>query len=148
MGPPTVEEMTFGKGVGVGLGLLILASTIAGAVGGAIRLIPDRPRGALTQGTLWVLALAFLELVVTDVFEFAPAVTDFLYALNGGLNMYAAVVIFVVVTVLAYFFRGGASVLRNTLVGTDAKGRSRPTTHRPRPALRVQSPCFPCSSAG
>ncbi len=35
--------------------------------------------------------------------------------------------IFVVVAVLAYFFRGGASVLRNTLVASDTKGRSKPS---------------------
>lgn len=126
-GPITVAELTFDKGVGTGLALLILVSTIAGAVGGAIRLIPDRARGALMQAVLWVLALAFLELVVSDVFEFAPALVDFLYAPNGGLNVYAAAVIFVVVAVLGYFFRGGASVLRRTLVGENAKGRSRPT---------------------
>ena len=43
-----------------------------------------------------MLALSFLELVVTDVFEFATVLTDFLYAVNGGLNLYAAAVIFVV----------------------------------------------------
>ncbi len=138
MGPPTVAELTFGRGVSTGealigsglaggIGLIILASTIAGAVGGAIRLVPDRARAALMQATLWVLALSFLELVVTDVFEFAPFLTDFLYAVNGGLNLYAAAVIFVVVAVLAYFFRGGASVLRNSFVSSDARGRSKPT---------------------
>ncbi len=69
-GPVTVAELTFDKGVGTGLALLILASTVSGAVGGAIRLIPDRARQAVMQATLWVLALSFLELVVTDVFEF------------------------------------------------------------------------------
>ena len=44
MGPPTVAELTFGKDLGVGIGLIILISTIAGAVGGAIRLVPDRAR--------------------------------------------------------------------------------------------------------
>jgi branched-chain amino acid transport system permease protein len=126
-GPVTVNELTFDKGLGVGIGYIILISTIAGAIGGAIRLVPDRARLAMLQATLWVLALAFLELVVTDVFEFAPALTDFLYSLNGGLNMYAAAVIFVVVFVLAYFFRGGASVLRRTMVTADARGRSKPT---------------------
>ena len=127
MGPITVAELTFHQDLGVGIGLIILASTVAGAVGGAIRLVPDRARAALMQATLWVLALSFLELVVTDVFEFAPFLTDFLYAVNGGLNLYAAAVIFVVVAVLAYFFRGGASVLRNTFVSSDARGRSKPT---------------------
>jgi branched-chain amino acid transport system permease protein len=77
---------------------------------------------------MWVLGLAFLELVVTDLFDFAPAIPKFLYAVNGGLNVYAAVTIFVVVTVSAYFFVGGRSVLRERLVGADTKGRSRPTT--------------------
>ncbi len=50
--------MTFDKELGVGLGLLILASTVAGAVGGAVRLIPDRVASggdagdALGAGTL------------------------------------------------------------------------------------------------
>ena len=127
MGPPTVAELTFHKSLGVGIGLIILISTIAGAVGGVIRLVPDRARAALFQATLWVLALSFLELVVTDVFEFAPFLTDFLYAVNGGLNLYAAAVIFVIVAVLAYFFRGGASFLRTTFVSQDARGRSKPT---------------------
>ena len=79
------------------------------------------------QGTLWVLALAFLEIVVSDILDFAPAVTEFLYALNGGLNLYAAVTVFAAASALTYFFQGGDSVVRRTLVGQDAKGRSRPS---------------------
>jgi branched-chain amino acid transport system permease protein len=127
MGPLMVQEMTFDKEIGVGLAILTVGAIIAGAVGGAVRLLPDQARRAVGQGTLWVLALAFLELVVTDVFGFAPVITDFIYALNGGLNMYAAVTIFFVVAVLAYFFKGGSSVLRDRLVGADPKGRSRPS---------------------
>ncbi len=127
MGPPMVKEMTFDKEFWVGLGLLTLGALLAGAAGGALRLIPDRARRAVAYGAVWVLGLAFLELVVTDIFSFIPALTNFIYALNGGLNMYAAVTIFAVVAVFAYIFVGGKSILRDRLVGTDPKGRSRPT---------------------
>jgi branched-chain amino acid transport system permease protein len=127
MGPLLVQELTFDMELGPGLAVLTLGSVLAGATGGAVRLIPDRARHAVSQGALIVLGLSFLELVVTVVFEFAPAITDFIYALNGGLNMYAAVVIFVIVSVLGYFFRGGQSIIRERLVGADARGRSRPT---------------------
>ena len=43
MGPPTVTVLTFGKDLGVGIGLAILTSTLAGTAGAAIRLDP-RPR--------------------------------------------------------------------------------------------------------
>jgi branched-chain amino acid transport system permease protein len=127
MGPLMVREMTFDKELGVGLAMLTAGALLAGAAGGAVRLIPDRARQAVSLGALWVLALAFLELVVTDIFDFAPAISDFIYALNGGLNMYAAVTIFAAISVLAYFFRGGSSVLRDRMVGVDPKGRARPT---------------------
>jgi branched-chain amino acid transport system permease protein len=127
MGPPMVKEMTFDQEFWVGLGLLTLGALVAGAAGGALRLIPDRARRAVGLGAIWVLGLAFLELVVTDIFSFIPALTNFIYALNGGLNMYAAVTIFVVVAVFAYIFVGGKSILRDRLVGSDPKGRSRPT---------------------
>jgi branched-chain amino acid transport system permease protein len=127
MGPPMVKEMTFDQEFWTGLGLLTLGALAAGAAGGAIRLIPDRARRAVGLGAIWVLGLAFLELVVTDIFSFIPALTNFIYALNGGLNMYAAVTIFVVVAVFAYIFVGGKSILRDRLVGSDVKGRSRPT---------------------
>ena len=127
MGPAMVKEMTFGKDLGVGLALLTLGAVVAGSAGGAIRLLPNRARRAVSYGAIWMLGLAFLELVVTDIFSFVPALTDFIYALNGGLNVYAAVTIFVVVAVLAYVFVGGKSILRERLVGADSKGRSRPT---------------------
>jgi len=127
MGPPTVREMTFEKSLAVGLALLVGGSLLAGTIGGAIRLLPDRVRTSVAQGVLWVLAFAFLELVMEDIFEFADVFTEFIYSINGGLNIIAAVVIFVVSSLSAYRFRGGASVLREHLVGVDAKGRSFPT---------------------
>ncbi len=113
MGPAMVKEMTFDKDLGVGLALLTLGAVVAGAAGGALRLIPDRARRAVAYGATWVLGLAFLELVVTDIFSFVPALTDFIYALNGGLNTYAALIIFVVVAVLAYTFVGERASCEN-----------------------------------
>jgi branched-chain amino acid transport system permease protein len=127
MGPPTVLEMTFHKGLPVGLALLAGGSFLAGTLGGAVRLIPERARSALFVGLLWVVGFAFFEPVIEDMFEFARVVTRFIYAPNGGLNGVAAVIIFIVVTGLAYRFQGGESVLRTRLVGVDDRGRSFPT---------------------
>jgi len=127
MGPPTVQEMTFHQDLYVGLGLLVLGTVVAATIGGTVRLIPERVRQSLAQGLLWVLAFAFLELIVEDIFEFAKVVTQFIYAQNGGLTVASATVIFIVSPALAYRFRGGASVLRQRLVGTDERGRSFPT---------------------
>jgi branched-chain amino acid transport system permease protein len=127
MGPPMVKVMTFGKEFWVGIALLVIASTVAGIVGGAVRLLPERVRHAVTQGALWVLALAFLEMVIRDVFGFSKKLVDFIYSSTGGLEIISAILVFVVAALLSYRYRGGSSVLRRNLVGQDRKGRSLPT---------------------
>ncbi len=127
MSLPTIREMTFDMDLFAGLSLLVAASLVAGTVGGAFRLLPDRWGHAITRGVLWVIAISFLEIVVEDVFGFFKPFTRFIYALNGGLNPSAAVLIFLLPGALAYRFRGTSTTIRSRFMREDSQGRSVPT---------------------
>jgi branched-chain amino acid transport system permease protein len=95
LGPQLVEMLTFGRGIGTAALLWILGSGLLGLAGGAIRLSSRRVRSALGAAGVGVLAVALLEIIVTDIaqglrIEF---VADWIYAINGGLTTISAAVI-------------------------------------------------------
>jgi branched-chain amino acid transport system permease protein len=98
LGPKLVELLTFGRGLGIASALWIMGSGLLGLVGGALKLVPAKVRGALSAAAMGVLGVALLEIIVTDItqglrIEF---VSDWIYALNGGLTTLSAVVIAVI----------------------------------------------------
>ncbi len=95
LGPRLVEFLTFGRGIGAASLLWIIGSGLLGLLGGALRVVPRRVRSALSAAALGVLGFALLEIIVTDItqglrIEF---VSDWIYALNGGLTTLSAGVI-------------------------------------------------------
>ncbi|GMQ93187.1 MAG: hypothetical protein BMS9Abin12_0664 [Acidimicrobiia bacterium] len=95
LGPKLVELLTFGRGLGAGSALWIIASGLLGLAGGALKLAPQELRNALSTAAVGVLGIALLEIIVTDItqglrIEF---VSDWIYAVNGGLTSFSAAVI-------------------------------------------------------
>jgi branched-chain amino acid transport system permease protein len=95
LGPKLVDLLTFDLGVGVAAVLWIVGSGLLGLAGGALRAAPKRVRQVVSAAVLGVLAVALLELVITDLAQglHIEFVTDWLYAINGGLTTISAVVV-------------------------------------------------------
>jgi len=95
LGPKLVELLTFGRGIGVATVLWIVGSGFLGLVGGALKLASRRFRSALSAAAVGVLGFALLEIIVTDITQglHIEFVSDWIYALNGGLTTLSAAVI-------------------------------------------------------
>ncbi|GMR02807.1 MAG: hypothetical protein BMS9Abin20_1157 [Acidimicrobiia bacterium] len=98
LGANLVELLTFGRGLGVASALWIIGSGLLGLVGGALKVVPRKVRSVVSAALIGVLGIALLEIIVTDIsqglrIEF---VTDWLYAINGGLTTVSAILIAVV----------------------------------------------------
>ncbi len=95
LGPQLVELLTFGRGIGVASLLWIIGSGLLGLVGGAINVFPFKVRSALGAAALGILGFALLEIIVTDITEGLRVefISDWIYALNGGLTTFSAAVI-------------------------------------------------------
>jgi branched-chain amino acid transport system permease protein len=87
-----INVMTFGLDLVPGLLVLVVATVAAGAAGGAIYGLSDRPRAGLTRAAIAILAVALFQLVITDIIDI-DVITDFIYAPRGGLQFWAAIVI-------------------------------------------------------
>ena len=95
LGPKLVELLTFGRGLGVASLLWVVGSGLLGLAGGALKVVSQKARSALGAAALGVLGFALLEIIVTDItqglrIEF---LSDWIYALNGGLTTLSAAVI-------------------------------------------------------
>lgn len=104
LSPGLVEMLTFGQGLGAGIPLLILATTILAGIGAALVLLPARLGGALTNGLLWMLGIGiFSENVRSILTEITNR--DFVRFVfqQRTLTPSAALVIFIVVSAIAFF---------------------------------------------
>jgi len=124
MRPAMVEEMTFGFGVPAGLLVLIAVSGVAGALGGLIFAQSDAIRQGITQAVAWVLGVALFEAVVADIFEI-DFLLDLIYAKNGGLQPWAAVIIGALAWWLSARYRGTAKQFAFTVRDSEPKSRIR-----------------------
>lgn len=95
LGPQLVELLTFGRGLGVASLLWIVGSGLLGLVGDALKVVPRKVRSALSAAAAGVLGFALLEIIVTDITQglHVDFLSDWIYALNGGLTTLSAGVI-------------------------------------------------------
>jgi len=121
----TVEEMTFGFGLAVGLVVLVLATTVIGGLGGTIFGLPQRVRRGLTTAGGWVLGFALFEVIVSDIFSFADFLLDLIYAPQGGLEIWSAVIIGALAWWLTARYEGRAKEFALTVRDADPKSRIR-----------------------
>ncbi|MCL1595102.1 MAG: hypothetical protein M3132_12200 [Actinomycetia bacterium] len=104
LGPRLVELLTFGKGLAAASAMWIIGSGLLGLAGGAVSVVPRKVRKALAYGIAGVLLVALMEIIVTDItqglrIEF---LSDWIYALNGGLTNQSALVVGLLSAVLGW----------------------------------------------
>jgi branched-chain amino acid transport system permease protein len=104
-GQPLVELLTFGKPLYVACLLWILGLGLLGLFGGALHLFSSTTRRVLAWAAAGVLTVALLEVIVTDLLEGLSIefVADWIYALNGGLNLVPALLLAVAFGVIGYY---------------------------------------------
>ena len=95
VGPQLVELLTFGMGIAAASVLWMVGSGLLGLFGGVVLLLPKKARLALSAAVVGVLGFALLEIIVTDITQGLRVefVSDWIYALNGGLTTLSAAVI-------------------------------------------------------
>jgi branched-chain amino acid transport system permease protein len=95
LGPNLVELLTFGRGLGFAAAVWIVGSGLLGLTGGALKVVTPKVRRVVSSAAMGIFGVALLELIVTNIsqglrIEF---VTDWLYAVNGGLTTISAIVV-------------------------------------------------------
>lgn len=95
--PRLIDLLTFSQPLGTGAVTLLGMGALAGGVGGALHLVPERPRKLLTAGVLALFLAAFLELVIGSALRQAGLVDldRWIFTPVRALTLRAAVVIFV-----------------------------------------------------
>jgi branched-chain amino acid transport system permease protein len=102
--PSLYEVVAFDRELVLGAILRLAASGLAGLVGAALALIPERPRSALLQATVWLVLLGLLrDLMVIVIERWGPVgpVFRWMFA-TRGLTPVGAVAIFVVMAAAVY----------------------------------------------
>ncbi|REK19819.1 MAG: leucine/isoleucine/valine transporter permease subunit [Actinobacteria bacterium] len=118
------DMMTFDFGLGLGSVVLIVASALAGAAGGAIYGLDDEPREGVFRSAIWVILFSLFELVVSDVIE-VDAIVDLIYARGGGLHIWSAIIIGVLAWWLGVRYKGRRAELTQMAKDSEAGSRLR-----------------------
>jgi branched-chain amino acid transport system permease protein len=125
LSPGLLELLTFGRGLGFGFWALVLGSGVLGLFGGAMAVLPERGRRAVSAALSWTFVVAILELLITDILEDIGLefLTDWMYDLNGGLNWYAAIAVAVVTGVLSVRLEGVVGKTRARVAARSESGQ-------------------------
>jgi len=91
---------------GFGIVLWLIMSTVLGAFGASLHVMPKNLRKAIIAAILTVVGFAVFETFVVDVFDFLD---DLIYAKKGGLKVVAAIII-AVIAFAASFAGGGRQI--------------------------------------
>ena len=124
MRPSMVETLTFGFAVPIGLLAFIAISAVAGAAGGFVFAQSDRVRRGIAQSTAWLIGFSLFEGVVSDVLELDPLL-DLIYAANGGLHPWSAVIIGALAWWLSAKYQGSAKEFTEKVRDSEPKSRIR-----------------------
>ncbi|MGH8911068.1 MAG: hypothetical protein ACRDVD_01030, partial [Acidimicrobiia bacterium] len=81
LSPQLVDTLTFGQPLAVGILLITAVSATAGALGGAVHVLPRRFRRALMPALMWTLILSLLTDMAAQIFDGLkiPWLTDLIY---------------------------------------------------------------------
>lgn len=119
-----IESLTFDQGIPIGMLIMIGVSTLVGAIAGVVATLSDDFRRGLARSSMWVLGFALLQGVVSDIVESRPVIR-FLYAPNGGLKWWIAVIIGVLAWWLSARYRGRLGAFATRVGDSEAKSRLR-----------------------
>lgn len=119
-----IDSLTFEQGIPLGLLLLAAASVVVGAVGGLLPALSKEVRKSVWLVSSWVLSIALLEVVVSDIVENRSAIR-LIYAPGGGLRLWSVAVIAVLVVVLSRRYEGRLGAFTTKVKESDPKSRLR-----------------------
>lgn len=99
--PRMLDLMTFGRGLAMGSGLLIVGASIVGALAGLTQVLPQRWRSPIYSAIVWTALIGLLDQMVRQVLRGLNlnAVIDFLFSGRGGLEAVGGVVLFAAILV-------------------------------------------------
>jgi branched-chain amino acid transport system permease protein len=98
--PTLIEFVTFERGVGTGIVILLAIGLVAGALGGLIRTAPAAVRRPLVAGATVTMLLALLQRIIPVAMREAGLPTDFLYSVvTRGLTWGGAIGVFAITAV-------------------------------------------------
>jgi branched-chain amino acid transport system permease protein len=103
--PELYALITFNLGLALGIPAQLVASALVGALGGALVLLPLRPRNALIQAIVAVVLIGLVrDLITTILVTWGPIgfLFSWMFAVSG-LNVFGAIFLLVVVGGLAYW---------------------------------------------
>jgi branched-chain amino acid transport system permease protein len=99
--PKLLDILTFGRGLAMGMVLLVLAGAVLGVIGAAYRTLPLRVSRPLTIGLATTLLFALLQRIIPPLLFNLNLDSTWLYSTTfGGLTTVGAVVVLVVATAL------------------------------------------------
>jgi branched-chain amino acid transport system permease protein len=109
--PTLIEFVTFERGVGAGVVILLALGLVAGGAGGLLRAAPATIRKPLVAGLAVTLLLALLQRIIPIAMREAGLPTDFLYSVvTRGLTWGGAIGVFVITAAAsALWARSGPS---------------------------------------
>ena len=121
-----VELLTHGQGVPGGLWLAVLIPAVLGLVGGLAHLMSPSLRRRLILATEWVIVVALLEQIFTQVLGRIrlEAIADAMFTLRA-LEWWAALAVAVIVGMVAEQTKGGLGRMRRRLFAADPRRRTR-----------------------
>ncbi|MDH3462194.1 MAG: leucine/isoleucine/valine transporter permease subunit, partial [Acidimicrobiia bacterium] len=119
-----VDVMTLHLDLALGLIVLIVLSAVTGALGGAMYGLEDKPRSGVARAALWIVSISLFELVVTDIID-VDFITDLIYARQGGLQTWSAVIIGGLAWWLGQRYEGKTAEFRTMARESEAGSRLR-----------------------
>lgn len=125
--PAMINALTFGQSIATGIGWLAAACAVAGAMGGAINVISERWRGPIMVGLLWVVTLALLEDLVTQLFRGLRLdfLIDTFYAPGGGMDPLGVAIVFILFFALAFWLASKPPRIRQKVEALSPSERRR-----------------------
>lgn len=124
--PALIEILTFGMGATMGSLTLALVMTALGFFGAVIHISPERFERPILMGVLWTLVLGLLSEVLLGVLRplFGTQVTRALFGAKG-LRPVTALVAFVLITAIYFWWRGRGQEAVQTRLQTEDPERAR-----------------------
>ena len=128
-GPPLLEQLTFGRGIGFGIVAWFGICAVLGLLGSLIQVLPKDVRRVISFVIYGLLSISVLEAVISDLSEGfgLESLTDDMYAKRGGLTVKSSIILAVVIGVLPILTKGrlkGATNHYKELQGAERKRAS------------------------
>ena len=133
LSPQLVATVTFSESaaepnIASGLALVLVISTVLGAIGGGLHLIGERTRKQIVWAVLAVFSAALLEDVISQIIRFRnrgpQGLVKVIYT-EGAIRVIPAIVVAVVTFLLSGRTKRESSVVREWIASPDPKRRTR-----------------------